>query len=369
MKPIWDMPIKTLDEAIQAACHLYISRRYSEAEALCAQILQYHPQQFVALYLYGLVMCRVGDTTTGSKWIEQAFRIQPEIRHYDNRIGLLRQQGCKGSLFVWESLLIEFLKLQTIEQLIISYPKCGRTWLRAMLGRYLLRGRDGNPLEVYSISRTDSELPVINFSHDDFPHLKPYTDLQEDKAMYKHKTVVLLVRDPRDVLVSYYFQYTKRGDKERANDAGFNGTLSDFIRYEIGGSRSLVGFYNIWARNREVPKRFLLLRYEDFQANVRKEFVKLIKFLGLPDLGQAAIDDAVSFGSFDNLRRLEETNALKSFRLEPPKDGDREGYKIRRGVVGGYTDYLNEEDIAFIERFLDAELADDYMFYKRSVQK
>ncbi len=64
------------------------------------------------------------------------------------------------------------------------------------------------------------------------------------------------MRDPRDVVVSNYFQFVKRGDGERIGDA-FAGSLSEFLHHDRGSLKSIVTFYNVWARNRAVPKAFM----------------------------------------------------------------------------------------------------------------
>jgi len=74
------------------------------------------------------------------------------------------------------------------------------------------------PLEVYRISENAPELSTLFFSHDDNPHWKPFATINADKTIYKGKKVVFLIRDPRDVLVSCFFQYTLRGDHKIAND-------------------------------------------------------------------------------------------------------------------------------------------------------
>lgn len=248
---------------------------------------------------------------------------------------------------------------------LLSYPKCGRKWLRAMLGRYLQHGRDGDPLEVFDITRRNPDLPTILVNHDDRPHAKPYADIHEDKSMYRDKSVVLLVRDPRDVLVSFYFHCTKSRSDEHGVYRVFHGTISNFIRHEIGGLVSIVRYYNIWARNRDVPRQFHVVRYENLHADTHGEFARLIDFFGLADLGREAVDDAVSFGAFDNLHRLEETDELNSARLRGGAGRDPESFKVRRGVVGGYRDYLGGEDIAFIDDYLSKELDDFYADYKK----
>ncbi len=74
----------------------------------------------------------------------------------------------------------------------------------------------------------------------------------------------------------------------------------------------------------------------------------------------AALGRAVEIASFENMRRLEEGDlqapgaalvaALKEEALRPFDAGDPESFKVRRGKVGGYVDYLARPDIEFLHR-------------------
>jgi hypothetical protein len=231
-----------------------------------------------------------------------------------------------------------------------------------MLGHYMLNGEAGDPLELMRLAAIRPGLPRLSISHDDYPHWKPVDEIVADKAAYRGKRVVFLVRDPRDVIVSNYFQHRKRGDSELANDS-FDGSLADFIRHPIGGIPTIVKFYNVWAASQGVPESFLLQRYEDYHAAPRAAFQALLQSLTLPELGPAALDNAVAYGKFDNMRRLEETNALNNARLMAPEDGDPEGFKTRKGKVGGYRDYLSPADVAWIDSYLRDNLAPLYRDY------
>jgi hypothetical protein len=353
-----------LRETVALAHRLHASGEYDAAERACAEVLRHKPEQFDCLYLAGLLAYRRGDRHTGQDLVARACRIQSEVERFDHMIGLLRQQGRDDWLTIHRVRLQKFLANRATDAFVISYPKCGRTWLRMMLGHYLLNGQRGDPLDVRAITAGRPDVPTFDFSHDDYPHWKPARDLHRDKSIYADKSVVLLVRDPRDVVVSYYFQYMLRGDRNEANDSFFAGSLGDFVRHEIGGLRSIVGFYNIWAANRDVPRRFTLLRYEDLHRDTERSLRSIIEFLGLPDLGPAAIAAAVEFGRFDNMRKLEEAGSLPGERLKSTTDNP-EGFKTRKGVVGGYINYLPPAELEYIDRILEAELDDFYASYKK----
>ena len=355
-----------LERKFEAALEAYLSRNLAAAADGCKSILDVDHTHFDSRYLLGLCHGRAGRADVGMNLIKRAIARGPSLERYDFKRGLLTPRKVEDQLQFREELFLRYRLFQLVDAFLISYPKCGRTWLRLLLGKYVIgpAGR-GDPLEVRQLTYSNPEFSSLEVSHDDFPHWKRADSVVTNKQAYAGKKVIFLVRDPRDTLVSYYFQYTKRGDKDLANDAGFNGTLSDFIRHDIGALRSLVAFYNAWARNRDVPQDFLLVKYEDMISDVRPILWGIVAFLEWPMRDPAFFDDVVAFGSFDNMRKIEETNALNNVRLQAPMDRDPEGFKVRRGKVGGYIDYLQPDDIRYVDEYLQEHLDDYFSDYKR----
>jgi hypothetical protein len=237
--------------------------------------------------------------------------------------------------------------------LLISYPKCGRTWLRMMISRALelhTGARESDPLATDVMRGADDPgLPRIRVSHDGSPHWKTPRAVRRSKRRYRSKKVLFLVRDPRDVVVSMYFERSRR---ERA----YSKPLADFLHESRGSLDTIIEYYNVWYRARRVPRDFAIVRYEDMQADAVKELRRVLDFLGLPDVSDTHVRQAVEFGSFENMRALEETGAVRSGRLRPRDAGDVESFKTRRGKVGGYVDYLDAEQVAWIEERIARKL-------------
>lgn len=334
------------------------------AATSCEEILASDPHHTEALYLIGLCHGRTGSPNVGIKFIKQAVSLKPELENYDILRDRMIQQSVTNPTDFWEVRFFQYLLFQHTDAFLISYPKCGRTWLRMLLGKYVL-GPDGqgNPLELLRLTRANPEFCSLEVTHDDFPHWKRADRIFTNKQAYAGKKVIFLVRDPRDTLVSYYFQYMRRGDRFLANDKTFDGSLSDFVRHEIGGLRSLVAFYNVWAVNRDIPAGFLLVTYEDMKKDVRKVLRDMIGFLDWPIRNADFIDEVVAFASFDNMRKMEETDALNDARLKAPDNQDPESFKVRKGNVGGYRDYLTEEDILYIDEYMQENLNEYFSFY------
>lgn len=250
--------------------------------------------------------------------------------------------------------LLNWYSEKSTDIFLISFPKCGRTWLRLMIGKVLqlhfnLVGEEVNILELHKLADLHPCIPRILVTHDDDPHWKRADELDEKKLKYRDAKVIFLVRDPRDVIVSLYFHKKNRDD-------AYNGTISEFIHEEVGGIDTLIKFYKIWERNRCIPKDFLLVRYEDIHKNPEKELRKILKFIGLEGIRNELIRKAVSFASFENMQRMERENRLGSFRLMPTNKADINSYKTRRGKVGGYVDYLSKDEINFLNRKIGTSL-------------
>lgn len=212
-------------------------------------------------------------------------------------------------------------------------------------------------LQIENFSAMLPGIPYIKFTHDDLPQHKRPNELEESKIVYKQSKVVFLIRDPRDVIVSLYFQKTKRVHQ-------YTGTLSEFLYREQGSFNSLLHFYNIWAENRKVPEDFLLIRYEDIHKDPQGELRKVLNFIDLPEIPDDVIHEAVQYASFENMRQLEIEDRFSSKSLRAVNERDYESYKTRKGIVGGFRTYLKENEVAYLDKKIKDDLSDFYWWYK-----
>jgi len=229
---------------------------------------------------------------------------------------------------------------------IISHPRSGRTWLRLLLGKILCEKygfSDKYMLDIYKLTTLAGILRTqLIHDHISYTESYKYFYLPEDKKIYANKKVIFLVRDIKDVLVSYYYYVLKR-------DREFEGSISNFIRTEKYGVKKIVNFYNSWYESRNIPLEFMVLRYEDMMNNPEANLIKTINFLGLENIDVYTIKKAIEFAKFDNLKKLEREQYFNKKAMRPANKSDDESYTIRRGKVGGYVEYLNQDDIKYIE--------------------
>ena len=229
---------------------------------------------------------------------------------------------------------------------IISYPKSGRTWLRVMLGKALC---DHYGLDERDLLRTRrltaaSGLNPVEFRHDgsSLTRGKHWSELSADKSEYREDRVALLVRDPKDVIVSSYFQATRRVGV-------YDGALSQFVRSGRFGIRKVVAFLKAWHVSRSVPREFVLLPYENMMHNAQDTLKTLLDFAGADEVAPSTIAGAVEFARFENMRKLEQKDSFQNDILRPADQRDPESFKVPRGKVGGYSEYLTEDDVRYID--------------------
>lgn len=248
--------------------------------------------------------------------------------------------------------------------LLISYPKCGRTWLTMLLARAIAAhaGIDEVDYLANDLPRGKGEgAATIRISHDDNPHWKTVRGLARSKRRYRGKKIILLVRDPRDVVVSMYFERSRR---ERA----YSGSLHEFLHEPKGSLDTILAYYDIWARERTRPRGFCLVRYEDLKRDAAGEARRILRFAGY-ELADAHIEEAVRFASFENMRAMEAGDVLKSGRLRARDPNDEESFKTRKAKVGGFVDYLSPEEIEWMDGRIRASLDSLYGYGEPAAER
>jgi hypothetical protein len=260
----------------------------------------------------------------------------------------------------------EFRKLHRADWLLVSWGKSGRTWLRVMLSRVyqlMFDLPDYHMLDFDNLNRMDKRVPRIFFTHGNY--LRDYTGHGYDtKIDFMGKKIVFLVRDPRDVAVSQYFQwrYRMRPHKKRLNDYPPHGeemSVFDFVMYPEQGLPRIISYFNAWLE--WVPRLgdVLVVRYEDMRADPGAVLAKILDFTGTP-ASDEQVRDAVEFAAFDNLKKMEEKSSFPlwrtGLRLVPGEKGNPNSYKVRRAKVGGYRDYFTDDQIEQIDAMVEQDL-------------
>ncbi|OGQ81751.1 MAG: hypothetical protein A3F90_13425 [Deltaproteobacteria bacterium RIFCSPLOWO2_12_FULL_60_19] len=256
---------------------------------------------------------------------------------------------------------------QQADALVVSIPKSGRTWLRVFLYAYFCR-LDDRPFTMRSDALTTGT-PRVEFTHDVWLNMTARKIKHWllgrsviPPSVRRSKPIILMARDPRDLIVSYFFQLTTRRHGYRRL------TLTKLVRHPKFGIRTVVDVMNQWMGEWADRRDFRFLRYEDLKKDPERHFRGVLSFLGFAEVVESALRHALDFSSFENMKAMEATGGFKSRKLTPADGSDPESYKVRKGKVGGYINYLAPEDIAYVNRAL-AELDPRYGYTVRGQEE
>jgi alcohol sulfotransferase len=271
---------------------------------------------------------------------------------------------------------------------VISFPKSGRTWFSHLYYSYFMHAYDlqderfkatadgqhnaDNIVErrkhfhgIYRPEQDESFLrlaeaygslvPYPRFTHaTEGRGQMPYYKLRLTPQDYLDKPVVFLTRDPRDVLISYYYHVSAKG-YGLPEDV----TLSEFARSELFGIRYIVNYMNLWAevlKNPQCPIRYVT--YEAMKTDPEGIFSEVLRFLNVepqPD----AVHQAVEASSFDAMKKGE----IEKRKAWWGKDVEEASLRFRKGKVGEYQQELEASDIEYLNAVIARHLDPFYEKY------
>lgn len=222
---------------------------------------------------------------------------------------------------------------------VIGYPKSGNTWLCYLISFCLNSAFDDydnpgphNIVGDFMTKNLMGTLPHRSFEKETGKVLK--THRLKIKNPQK-EPVIYLVRDGRDVMISYYFYknyYLKKGQPTTSNthntgELNLDKTeLSNFIRIY------LPEWYN---HLKQGLKRFpdYIIRYEDLNENPFKTLNRFFTGLGL-DPDPMVIEESIRTFDFENItQRKVGVEQRDSF--------------FRKGICGDWKNYFSQEDLEY----------------------
>jgi hypothetical protein len=215
---------------------------------------------------------------------------------------------------------------------LVSYPRSGSTWVRFLFAN-ILSFEKRTPIDFFSVHRIVPDAEIRE-------HREIARGLASPRIVKSHKAytpdyprVIYLLRDGRDVYVSYYDFLSKQGR--------FEGGFAEFV---TSGDLP-AGHWHDHVRSWLGPEDqgdLLLVRYEDLLKDVRRETERMVRFVGLAT-APGQLDYAVEKSSFLEMRRIEEEQGRPY--------GDSEYRFVRRGVSGSWRDRFDESSKAAFKSY------------------
>ncbi len=258
---------------------------------------------------------------------------------------------------------LELARAQRANFLIIGHPKSGNTWLKVMLSRlYQLRYDlpESTLINTDEFARRIPDIPRIAATNGCYSYEGEVGKLlaadAPDNPM-RHKPVVFLARNPIDIAVSWYHQFTKR--QSRAKQELINRAIAHpidrrsvqmwaFVRHSEIGLPFLIDYQNTWARNIAALPRGLLIKYEDLRRDPVNTLSRILAHVG-ERFSEEEVRAAVEWSSFDNLQRLETSGTFRQGGMKLVNRNDPSTYKVRRGRVGGYREDFAPDQVEELE--------------------
>jgi hypothetical protein len=233
------------------------------------------------------------------------------------------------------------LRVYPDDTFLVSYPRSGNTWTRFLVANFVFPNENVSFLNIEKLipdtsSQSNRALkrtprPRIIKTHQYFDHRYPKT--------------IYIVRDPRDVALSYYdFQ---RKYMQIEDGYPLQRYVDDFVFGRLISADWGTWGENVasWIYTRGRQKEFLLLRYEDMIKDTGSELARVARFLGI-DPDPSRLQRAVELSSADRMRKLEK---LEQDQWIATKDRRKDIPFIGIAKAGGWKASMPESCVWQIE--------------------
>ncbi len=219
---------------------------------------------------------------------------------------------------------------------LVGYPKSGNTWLDFLVACLLApRCEDVN---FFCVEEFVADIYFNNAKQLKSMDRPRYFKSHESYDV-RYEKVVYIVRDPRDVAVSYYYHHIKL--RMIHEDASLSDFVSRFVSGEIGRQCGWGEHVREWLDHFQSETDFLLVRYEDLKKNNHNELSRIAQFLNIA-VSDQRLENAVRWCLPENMRRIEQKEqgehpALKHTRVDVPF--------VRKAISGGWRSELQITDV------------------------
>lgn len=224
---------------------------------------------------------------------------------------------------------------------LVGYVRSGSTWCRFLFGNYIHQD------EAVTFSNLDDLVPSIYSWPDRILRQLPRILKSHEYFDPRYPRVIYIVRDPRDVAVSFYFYNLKVRvipdgyPMEEFVERFVTSTIVDYADRFGNWEENVMS----WVRMRKGNENFCLVRYEDLLTNPVGELTKASLMLGIEPTPER-IERAIKLSSAQHMHSLEK---LQWNKWMTTKDTRQDIPFVREAKSGGWRERLSEASVRIIE--------------------
>jgi hypothetical protein len=204
----------------------------------------------------------------------------------------------------------------------LSFPKCGRTWVRYTLGSYfhykygVFKTHRLNSTHMDKmIARKKKGCPLVSFTHDYFSLGDKISKIEfgifEQKTQsfvfenfYLFKPTIFLFRDPVDAVISFYY------DDLRSKNPR-NLSMMEWFKNKTFGLQGIIKWFDISLDLIEKVPNKLILSYENLKEN--QGWNELIEFT-TNGVDPELLEKSINENKFDIAQKREKQNYTKDIK-------------------------------------------------------
>jgi hypothetical protein len=255
---------------------------------------------------------------------------------------------------------LKTMKLYPDDVWIVSYPKCGTTWMQQIVRLIRNNGVHEDKTIVEAVPWPEASIGVLKTT-DTFCATADIEDLLRPRTFKSHFPYnhfppgrpnttpckyIYVTRNPKDAAVSLYCMFSQAYVTGMTWDTYW----ADRNKYCFYGNY----FDHVlsWWPHRE-DQNVLFMKYEDMKKDLPAAVAKVASFIGA-DISAETVAKITDMTSFKKMKADKSTN----FSWDKAYDKDGEPTFLRKGIVGDWKNFFTTEQSAEMDEICARRLKD-----------
>ncbi|MBF0231900.1 MAG: sulfotransferase domain-containing protein [Desulfamplus sp.] len=213
---------------------------------------------------------------------------------------------------------------------IVAYPKSGITWFQHLMSGIIY----DVDLSTIRFGEVNDLIPDVHYKSSYIRKISPMFFKSHSTPKPEYRNVIYIIRDGRDVTVSFFHHYLQKFPKDNVN-------YTKIINGYYANSTTWAKHVESWLEN-PFNANLLIIKYEHLLNNPINTLKKVCEFTK-KQVTDKKLQTIVEVSSFNNLKQKEH-----SWGMDNPSWPQQNTF-FRKGVVGDYKNELPQKNL---EQFL-----------------